>query len=85
MVNQFQLILLLPLVGTYMPNSILLFIEGMNTALLSMNFLSVQNIPFVNSFIKGFTAERTDKFLNKIGIQYESTIINQVNLIAIFI
>lgn len=67
MVNQFQLILLIPLITKYLPTDILLFILGMDFTMLSFDFIPIADIPFVNGFISKFDFDQKNAYYQEIG------------------
>lgn len=66
MLNAIQLILLLPLIGAYLPVNVLSYIKGLNFALLEFG---ADFITFVYDF-KNFKFEQNNQYLNLIGLNY---------------
>ena len=63
MVNQFQILMLMPLTDSYFPSDIVLFLTGMEFSLFSFNFIPFQNFPFVNDFLNLFHFEQPDEYI----------------------
>ena len=75
MLNSVQLILLLPLIGSYLSPNVLDFIRGMKFCLLSLDFLSMANVDInnVNSYID---FEQSNSYLYLIGLKSGSSGVN---------
>lgn len=82
-VNQLQLLLILPLIGTFMTNNVLLFIEGMDFASFNFGFMSPTKISYVEEKILDVTEAHDDEYLKKIGIEFKSTLFNQISLFQV--
>jgi hypothetical protein len=67
--NTVQLILLLPLVGAYMPVNVITFITGMNFSLLNFDFISLQENPLSQKEISEISFYQKDPYLNLIGFE----------------
>ena len=76
MVNAIQLLLLLPLIGTYLPQSILDFIRGLNFNMLNFDFLTSKFQNDENDASSFVDFDQANDYLNLIGLQSESTAIN---------
>lgn len=48
-VNQFQLLILIPLAGTYLPEDVIAFITGMDFTMFSFDFIPFEDIPMIHS------------------------------------
>jgi hypothetical protein len=59
-INTVQLILLLPLVGAYMPVNVITFITGMNFSLLNFDFISLQENPLFQKKISEISFNQKD-------------------------
>ena len=54
MINQFQLLFLLPVSGTYLSSGVLSLIIGLDFWLLNFNFIKLENVPVINTIKKIF-------------------------------
>jgi hypothetical protein len=62
MINLLQLLMLLPLTGAYIPNNVLNYIYGMEFAMLSLNFIPIDNIIGVKQVVEYFSfTQKTGK------------------------
>lgn len=82
MVGQFQLLMLLPMTGAYMPDDIVQYWAGMDFTLVSMSFLSLSNIPGFAQFIDVFGFDQEDWYLRKIDIESGNTFVNLLPLVV---
>jgi hypothetical protein len=81
MINQFQMLLLLPLIGTYIPDEIVKLIVGMDFAMFSLAFIPIDQIPGF-SYIVGILHENQKmEYLDTIGLQSRSSLVNSISLL----
>ena len=88
MINQFQMLLLLPLTGAYISDQVLFTITGMSMALFSFDFLKLEKISIFYYLFDFLKINQLNSNLTKIGINSGNTIINWFKLfwmIGIFI
>ena len=79
MINQFQILILLPLMFERFNTQVINYILCMETALLSFRFISVQD--WVSSeFIDMFDFNQPNEYLNDIELESGSTFINNLSL-----
>jgi cysteine-rich repeat protein len=76
MVNAVQLLLLLPLIGAYLPKSVLDFIRSMNFSLFNFEFLSLEGNPETKDEISNISFKQDDTVLYLIGLKSGSWMIN---------
>jgi cysteine-rich repeat protein len=84
MLNAVQLILLLPLIGAYLPDDVLSFIRGMDFSLMNFDifdFYDSKNID--NQFGINFDFEQADPYLYLIGLESGSTLINMMKIVEL--
>ena len=88
MINSIQLLLLLPLIGSYMSENFIGFIWAMKFALLSFDFLNEFKANYVKNL---FEFEQNNSYLNLIGLESGSSGVNayfiagfSLQLISIF-
>jgi hypothetical protein len=85
-VNQFQLYLLIPLIGAYIHKDVLAFLEGFNFSMISFSFLSLDSIPIIKNILSLFPGAPNSPYMQSIGLEYESTIRNiMVTVIVILV
>jgi hypothetical protein len=85
MVNQIQLILLLPVLVDYMPNSLAYFIYGMENFSFSFNFIPIKSIYGIKELLNLLSYEQSNSSLKNIGLESESTLYNIFVTLWIFI
>jgi len=81
MVNQFQLLMLLPLTDVFVPKDIEDYFTGMSFLSFDFNFIPFSATPLLNSMFSYFGFEQEDEYLKEIGIEYGSSILNQSSLV----
>jgi hypothetical protein len=69
MMNAVQLLLLLPLIGAYLPKSVLDFIRSMNFSLFNFEFLSLEGNPETKDEISNISFKQDDTVLYLIGLK----------------
>ena len=85
LLNQFQLYIILPLVGRDMPKTLINFIMGTDFALFSFDFISLRNLTGVSYIFDYIDRNQTDEYLYKIGIKSESSLVNHFNLFMLIL
>ncbi|CAI2386932.1 unnamed protein product [Moneuplotes crassus] len=84
-VNQFQLLLLFPLLRLHLPELVVNFYGDLNWSMGSVEFISLDDIPYANELWSPLSAEQTDEILNIVGIQNKSTFINILSVFCILV
>ena len=79
-INLFQMLMLLILTGAFIPETVRQYLIGMNFTLLSFNFVPLHKIPFISDFYSKMDIEQQNNDLKDIGIEYASTIANNIQL-----
>ena len=79
-INAFQMFLLLLLTGVFMPDSIRQYLTGMDFTLLSFSFIPLIKVPPFSYIFAKMKFEQQNNDLKDIGIEYESTIVNNIQL-----
>lgn len=82
-INQMQLILILPLIGIYLPDQIEIFIEGIQYMTLNIPYLSVDSVPESDSYLSHISEGQNVQYLSRIEMIHTSTILNQSGTVAI--
>jgi hypothetical protein len=80
MINQFQMYLLVPIIGADIADDVLEFLEGMEFALFSFSFIPFEKILFLEAPIENFEFPQDNNYLDSIGLESVSTIANQFQL-----
>lgn len=78
--NQFQMFLLVPFIGAYISDEVLAFLEGMKFAMFSFSFLSIKDISFLNFFKINFSFPQDDEYMEAIGLESKSSLLNHLSL-----
>ena len=79
--NQFQLILLLLLTNSHIPNSIVEYLSGLKASTWSLNFIPFKDIPGFKWIIDSLDHELENKNLTYFGIKSGSTLSNNFSLV----
>lgn len=80
MVNQFQLLMLLPLTDVYMPKEIKDYLAGMGFTNFNFDFLRLGSIPKFKEIFEYFGFEQNDRYLQGMGVEYGSAFLNQISM-----
>jgi len=84
-VNQFQLYILLPMIGAHIPEKVLSFIEGMSFTMFSFSFIPYDSIPLSSEISSLLDYDQSDAYIDSIGMTSGSALINQLALISIYL
>jgi hypothetical protein len=76
--NQYQMLMLLPLTGAYVPEEVLFFLEGFNFAMLSFDFIPSLPIEGVHNTEELMSWDEESEYLSAIGVQTKWIIVNYV-------
>jgi hypothetical protein len=85
MANQLQLLLLLALTKSSLPDEVLVFITGSNFGSFSLDFLPIDKIPLVKSPIESLEEDQKDTHLSDIGVENISSFANNYNFLLFII
>ncbi|CAI2380929.1 unnamed protein product [Moneuplotes crassus] len=85
MMNSLQLVILLPLVPEYFSIKVMDFLDGMGFAMLSFDFIQLEDIPFVKTIKNWVEYPQTDEYLEDIGMSSGSSIVNYISFISFII
>lgn len=83
MFNSVQLLLLLPLIGAYLPEKVISYITSMNFSLLNFNFLRWNETPEIESETSKMDIYQKDEYLKDIGLESGNALINIMTLMGI--
>lgn len=81
--NQFQLYMLIPLVGTFVHQDVLDYIAGFEFSSFSIDLLDYKKIMLLNRFVDMFNFEIHNYYLYNIGIASTSTIRNILSVVIV--
>ena len=81
MINQYQLLLLMPLTGAYFPKDIIDYFKGMSFTSLNLNFVPLPKVPLLKYAYEYFGFEQENEYFIKIDIEYGSTFLNNFQMI----
>lgn len=82
-INQLQLLLLLPLVGAYIPYKPLMTIVGISISLFNFSFMDFSNSPTVKSEFSTFSFKQYNSYLYLINMTDGSSTINLISMIGV--
>lgn len=82
MINQLQLMMLLPLTGAFIPEEIIDYLAGMDFFLIDFSFIPVKKLPFFTAVVSKFDTEQSNGYLDSIGLNSGSTLVNNLSLLA---
>jgi hypothetical protein len=82
MINQFQLYILLPMIGVYMPSKVVTYITGMSFTMFSFSFIPFEKIPLSSSIFDFFDYTQNEDYYDSIGLQSKSCLLNHLPLLA---
>lgn len=81
MLNQFQMYMLLPMIGGFLPERILSFITGVSFSLLNFNFIPTKDFFTSTSLGNKISYPQPDEYLTEIGLESQSAVANQLSLL----
>lgn len=79
--NQFQILLLFPLLDVYLSSPVLEFYNNINWAVGSLDIVDYEKMNFNNSLTAPFLESQEDENLKILGLEYESTLANMITVI----
>jgi hypothetical protein len=84
-INQFQLYLLLPLVGAHIHADVLAFLEGFNFSMISFSFIDLASMPGISSVLALLPESSNSAYMQSIGLEYESTLRNIAGMLLLLV
>lgn len=75
-INQYQLYLLVPLIGVYLPDDLLYYIKGQEFAMLALKFLGLDKWSATEQLDSGIGFKQSNSKLITIGIENGSMVVN---------
>ena len=82
MMNQLQLVILIPMLKTYLPDKIYNYLKSMSTSLLNINFLPTSDSSSFIDFQAMFDYNQQDSYLKLLGLTSGSAFVNILNLMT---
>lgn len=83
-INQFQLYMLVPLLGTGLHKNVIDYITGFKFTAFSFDIIDFQTVPGLQMVMTYFEFQNSDQYLSKIGISSLSTTLNLFSTLLIF-
>ena len=81
LVNQFQLLMLLLLTGTYMPKTVKQYLSSMNIVLFNLDFIPISRLPLISNLYDYMSFEQDNENMTDFGIDYGSTLVKNISFI----
>jgi hypothetical protein len=83
-INQFQMFILLPMIGAYMPPKVIQVLLGMNFSIFSFSFIPLEKIPLISDLINFIDYDQNDEYFDSIGLTSGSAFLNIIALMLVF-
>ena len=83
MINQIQLVILLPLIGAFLPQKIYDYLKSMNASLFNLSFLPQSNSQSLVDFKSWFDFKQPDSYLYLLQLTSGSALVNILSLTTI--
>ena len=83
MINQLQLVILLPLIQTYLPDKIYNYLKSMNSSLFNADFIPTSNSGYFTYFKNLFDFNQIHTYLKLLGLTSGSAFVNILNLTVV--
>jgi hypothetical protein len=83
MVNQLQMIIILPLLGSFVPQKIMDFVKAMSDSLFKMEFLPTNGSSLMDSMNEHFDFFQYNLYLYVLGLESGSAVVNIINLLIV--
>ena len=80
MINQIQLVLVLPLINCYYPEKVMDFIKAMKSSLFTLSFLPTENSSTISNFKNEFYLIQYNSYLYLLDLKEGSAFVNVLNL-----
>jgi hypothetical protein len=84
-INQYQLYILLPMIGAYMPNEIINYLLGNKLVLFSFSFISINDFSIIRDVVETLEVEQTNEYMNRIGLESGSSVVNHTPLLTVML
>jgi hypothetical protein len=84
MINQFQMFILLPMIGAYIPPRVIQIFLGMNFSMFSFSFIPLENTPLIGDLFNFIDYDQNDDYFDTIGLTSGSAFLNSLTLMLVF-
>ena len=84
LINQYQLLILLPMM-TFIDPEVIDIIIGVDFSMLSFDFLPIKNVPLIKEIPIQISRLQPEEYLNSIGLQSISCLVNNLSGLSIFL
>lgn len=81
-VNQFQMYMLIPLVGAYIHPIVIEFLKGFEFSTLSLDFIKFEKLFGFKDLTESFQIIEPDDYLNSVGLQYKAGFMNIFSMLS---
>ena len=81
LINQFQLLMLLLLTGTYMPKTVRQYLSNMDIVLFNLDFIPISRLPLISNLYDYMRFEQNNENMSDFGIDYGSTLVNNISFL----
>ena len=81
LINQFQLLMLLLLTGTYMPKTVRQYLSNMDIVLFNLDFIPISRLPLISNLYDYMSFEQDNENMTDFGIDYGSTLVNNISFL----
>ena len=83
--HQLQMIMLFLTIDSFIPKSVESYLEGQSFALVTFNFISSKDIPFLSVFLKWLDSAQEDQTLSALRFESTSTFVNHFTFLLIIL
>jgi cysteine-rich repeat protein len=83
MINQLQMIIILPLIGTFIPGKVMDFLKAMSDSLIALEFLPSNDSTFVDRIDEKLEVDQSNLYLYLLELQSGSALVNMMNLLFV--
>ena len=83
--HQLQMIMLFLTIDSFIPKSVESYLEGQSFALVTFNFISSKDIPFLSVFLKWLDSAQEDQTLSALRFESTSTLVNHFTFLLIIL
>ena len=83
--NQMRILILMLLTEAYFPSPVNNYLVGLKMFSFNFSFMFIQNIPWLQNWLKEFNFSQPSAMLQDIGLVSQSSLINNINLLLILI
>ena len=85
MINQYQLYLILPLIGWYMDQNVISYINDFQFLTFNLSFIPLSSLDFLSNLYNFFNIPQADANLLSLGLNSGSTLINYLSMLVLIL